>query len=258
MNKNRLLLVAAIFFMAVSVFVVSGCGDLSELLTPTTIDRDEFKPVCKKSLKGKTIYIDFKTASYWYHRYASDLAYTIKDRLIEDVVEDGCFKVQDTYQYRKKYAYKVSVRIANPKIKVSKNGVIKRISATYRIKTYDNRENLIKAKTRDVTYNSPMLTVAVNDSQNELLNNYAYNASVEIRKAVYDSVGMKTASSSQSGGKYKTSAAVNMRSAATTKSKIIRKLSKNTAVNPTGQKKGKWWQVTVKGKKGWVHSNYIH
>ena len=157
-----------------------------ETLKPTKIDRESYKPTCKKEWLGKTIYIDFDTTrSCWDYRYASNLALTIRDRLIEDVVEDGCFHVQDV-RTGKRYSYMVGVTIANPSMQVN-NRTIRHVSAAFRIKTYDSQDNLITAKTRDVKYDSPAFTVSVNNSQDELLENYAYNVSVNIRKEVYES-----------------------------------------------------------------------
>lgn len=235
--------------------LLTGCAgsniDLSELskaLKPTSIERDDSVTECDRAWKGKTIFIDFDTSrSYWRYHYASNLAQSIKDTLIEDIVEDGCFHVQDR-RSRQKYAYRVGVRIGSPFIKAN-NGAIKKISATFRIKTYDSRDNLITAKTRKVKYDAPIFTLTVNDSQEELIENYAHNVAVNIREAVYESL--------KSGKKYRTSAAVNFRSKPSSKGKIIKKLAKNTRVKPTGKKSGKWWQVKAGDKKGWIHSDYI-
>lgn len=166
--------------------MLSGCAELENLLKPTSVERTSYKPVCKKSWKGQTIYIDFETSgSYW--RYASNLAYEIRDQLIEDVVEDGCFHVQDS-RTGAKYAYKVGVRVASPQVSADRQGVISQVSAQFRIKTYDGRDNLVKAMTRDVEYKRPVFVVVSGDSQSKLLSDYASNVSVEIRKLFYASL----------------------------------------------------------------------
>ena len=179
----------ALLWRAVSLSIfalLSGCAELDNLLKPTTVEQTSYKPVCAKSWKGQTIYIDFETSgSYW--RYASNLAYEIRDKLIEDVVEDGCFHVQDR-KTGTNYVYKVGVRVASPQVSANQQGVISQVSAQFRIKTYDNRDNLVKAMTRDVEYKRPMFVVVSGNSQSKLLSNYASNVSVEIRKLFYASL----------------------------------------------------------------------
>jgi len=188
----NLLTIKKLIFLSTPLFLLSGCANMeglsniSNLLKPTTVAQVTFKPVCKKSWHRKTIFIDFKTNhSYW--RYASNLAVQIKDQLMEDVIEDGCFHVQDRNTGRR-YFYKVGVRVANPHILVNQRSIISKVSARYRIKTYDHRGNLVTAMTRDVSYKRPMFVVVTSDSQSELLSNYAHNVSVEIRKAFYKSL----------------------------------------------------------------------
>lgn len=173
--------------LCTSLVLLSGCAELEKIFKPTSVELVSYKPVCKKSWKGQTIYIDFETSgSYW--RYASDLAYQIRDKLIEDVVEDGCFHVQDR-NTGTKYVYKVGVRVASPYVAVDQQDVISAVSAQFRIKTYDSRDNLVKAMTRDVEYKRPIFVVVSGDSQSKLLSNYANNVSVEIRKLFYASLG---------------------------------------------------------------------
>jgi len=154
----------------------------------TKVKREVYKPKCKKRWKGKTIYIDFDTTTYWRYSFASGLSTQIKEQLIEDTVNDRCFNVQDygSGYNKKKYYYRVKVIIARPIIKARK-GVIKSISARFKLKIYNRHNNVIASKTRDVKYKAPSITVNVNDSQEKLLENYCYNVSVKIRKAMYQS-----------------------------------------------------------------------
>lgn len=243
-------------FVSLSFFLFSACAELEKIFKPTSVERDTYQPECKRSWKGKTIYIDFRTNSYyWNHRYASGLAAGIRDKLIEDIVEDGCFNVQDT-RSRRNYLYKVSVRITSPRIRV-RNRIIQHVSAAFRVKTYDSRNNLITAKTRRVKYDAPQFVMAINNSQEELLENYAYNVSIRIRKSIYQSFGGRAKNLATTSGKYKTTRTINFRSGPSTKTLIIMKLPKNTPVHPTGKTKGRWWQVEAKGERGWLHSKYI-
>lgn len=186
-------LLLSMILMAATAFIFSGCetnmAKVKDMMKPTSIEREKYNPPCKKSWKGKTIYIDFDTTASWYYSYASGLSAQIRDQLIEDVVDNGCFKVQDYGSgYRGKgFNYRVHVVIARPKIRM-KNKVIRDISATYRIKIYNKNNNLIKAKTSAVKYKAPSLVVSSGDSQQKLLENYAYNVSVAIRKAMYTSL----------------------------------------------------------------------
>ncbi|POR04161.1 hypothetical protein AU468_04085 [Alkalispirochaeta sphaeroplastigenens] len=167
--------------------VLSSCESLSEIFKPTEIERVEYVPTARPEWEGQTIYIDFEVAGgIWRYSYASGLSQSIRDQLIEDIVSDGIFKVQDR-RTGADYMFKTEVRIANPVIQVSDNDVIRSISATFRIRTYDRNDNLVTAKTRDVRYDAPSFTVTVNDSQQKLVENYAYNAAQEIRQAVYES-----------------------------------------------------------------------
>jgi hypothetical protein len=180
----------SLIILFTSLVFFPSCASLNKVLAgikPTGVERVSFKPTCKPSWKGKTIYIDFDTNSgIWYHSFASNLSQNIRDQLIEDVVEDGCFHIQDI-STGMRYSYKVGVIIANPLIRVSGRNVIQSIQANFRIKTYDGNNNLITAMTRPVKYVAPSLTITINDSQDELLANYAYNVSVDIRKTVYAS-----------------------------------------------------------------------
>ena len=197
-RNNSIILLKKIkqFFLLMPFLLLSGCAnmgslsDISNLLKPTSVDQVTYTPVCEKSWIGKTVFFDFETNhSYW--QYASDLAEQIKDQLIEDVVEDGCFHVQDR-STGAHYAYKVGIRIFNPHVSVDRQRVISQVSAQFRIKTYDRKDNLVKAITRDVSYKRPMFAVVVGDSQSKLLSNYANNVSVEIRKLYYKRASCKT------------------------------------------------------------------
>jgi len=179
--------------MASAAVIFTGCetnmAKVKDMLKPTSIEREKYNPSCKKSWKGKTMYIDFDTTASWYYSYASGLSAQIRDQLVEDVVDNGCFKVQDYGSgYRgKNFDYRVHVVVARPKITMQRN-VIRKISATYRIKIYNKNNNLIKAKTSAVKYDAPSLVVSSGNSQQVLLENYAYNVSVAIRKAMYTSL----------------------------------------------------------------------
>ncbi len=70
-------------------------------------------------------------------------------------------------------------------------------------------------------------------------------------------LGAITTAPDKSGGGFHTSARVNFRGAPSTKAPILRSLPKGTPVVPTGQKRGKWWEVDVGGQTGWLHSNFI-
>ncbi|SIQ41029.1 hypothetical protein SAMN05920897_108102 [Alkalispirochaeta americana] len=182
--RGRLLV--ALIFLA-GALVLSSCETLSEMFQPTEIERVEYVPTAKPEWEGQTIYIDFEVASgIWRYNYASGLSQSIRDQLIEDVVSDGIFNVQDR-RTGADYMFKTEVRIANPVIQVSDNDVIRSISATFRVRTYDRDDNLVTAKTREVRYDAPSFTVTVNDSQQKLVENYAYNAAQEIRQIVYES-----------------------------------------------------------------------
>jgi hypothetical protein len=172
------------------LITLPGCDSINKFLKsikPTSIERVNYSAMCKKHWKGKTIFIDFDTNyGIWYNHYASNLTENIKDNLIEGIVDDGCFHIQDRLT-NAKYSYKAGVRIANPRIRTTSRGSITSISANFRIKTYDQRGNLITAKTRKVDYDSGMIKITINNSDEELVDNFAYNASVAIRKTVYES-----------------------------------------------------------------------
>lgn len=252
--KKGLLRLITLTSIIMSIIFLSGCVELMALLKPTNIDRISYDPECEKAWEGKTVYIDFDVnRSYWSYRYASNLAYDIRDKLIEDVVNDGCFHVTDK-NIRRNFAYRVGVHISNPRIRTSKGGFIDSVSARFRIKTYDNKNNLVKAPSRKIKYERPSFVVKSGNSQEDLLDSYTHNVSVEIRKMFYESLRDNVSNRSRF---FKTSAAVNFRSGPSSKTKILMKLAKNTRIYPTGKKKGKWRQVKAKGKKGWLHSNYI-
>ena len=248
---------ATLITIILSVALFSGCAQLQELLpAPTNVDRDIYQPECKSSWKNKTVFIDFNTTHYyWRHEYATSLATDIRDKLMEEIVDDGCFNVQDT-RSSTKYYYKIGIRIGSPSILVKK-GVLNKISAKFRIKTYDGKNNIIKAASRTVEYERPAFVVVVNDSQEELLENYTSNVSTRIREAFYQSIGGKAKNKTVASGKYQTTAAVNFRTGPSTKTLVIEKLRKKTSIYPTGKKKGVWWQVEVNGEKGWLHKKFI-
>ncbi len=170
------------------IMSLTGCAEFKKMFKVTKVQREEYKPKCKKHWKGKTIFIDFDTTTYWSYSYASGLSTKIKEQLIEDTVEDGCFNVQDygSGYNRQKYYYRVKVVIARPVIRAQK-GVIRSISARFKLKIYNSKNNIVASKTRDVKYKAPAVTINVNNSQDELLENYCYNVSVQIRKAMYKS-----------------------------------------------------------------------
>jgi len=164
------------------ILVLAGCASLQEALKPTAIEEVNYKPVAKPAWK------DFRYSDvYWRYDFAANLSERIRDGLVEGLVEDKIFKVQDK-PTGAKYLYKVGIDITNPLIQVSSAGTIQHMSATFRIKTYDAKDNLITAKTRDVVYDAPMVTIAVNNSQDKLLNAYIHNASEDIRKTFYESL----------------------------------------------------------------------
>ncbi len=162
-------------------------ASVSDAFKPTSIEKISYKAVCKPEWKGKTVFIDFDVnRTWWGFGYGSTLAYSIRDKLMEDVVEDGCFKVQDK-KTGQKYAYKIGITIGNPVVDVS-NNVINNVSGEFRIKTYDHADDLITAKSRDVAWKRPFFVIAINDSQQQLLKDYSYNASVSIRQTFYESL----------------------------------------------------------------------
>lgn len=173
------------------LLTLGGCASMASLqdaLKPTAIEKVDYKPTAKPAWKGKTIFVDFDYSSvYWRYDFAANLSQQIRDSVIEGLVEDKIFKVQDRVTAGK-YFYRVEIRIASPVIKLRSGSTIDSISATFRIKIYDASNNLITAKTRDVRYDAPMLTVSVNNSQQTLLDNYIHNAGEEIRKTFYESL----------------------------------------------------------------------
>lgn len=183
--------IALLGFMSVAL-ILGSCA--------TTIDKKNFKLKCKRGWKGKNIFIDFDTNAMWGDWQASaDITSRIRDQLIEDVVEDQCFNIYDggSGGARGAYLFKVSIKVANPRVfyretaygrGVGYDRPIDRIYATFRIKTYDSVNRVITAKSREVEYKSPMLVVTVNDSQRELVSNYAHNASQAIRQEFYKSL----------------------------------------------------------------------
>lgn len=182
-----------LIIILVGIVLLNGCvsvrESLAEMFKPTTIERVHYEPVGKPEWEGQTIYIDFDAGySSWYYDFASNLSTDIRDSLIEDIIEDQIFNVQDRVKQSAKYLYKIDVNIDNPKIGTTNSNIIKTISATFRIKIYDSKDNLITSKKREVRYDAPALTVSVNDSQQTLLNNYVYNASQEIRRSIYESL----------------------------------------------------------------------
>lgn len=183
-SLKTLFLIALLSFS----FSLTGCAQLKEMFKVTKVKREVYKPKCKRHWKGKTIYIDFDTRTYWRYSYASGLSTKIKEQLIEDTIEDKCFNVQDygSGYNRKKYYYRVKVRVASPLIRAHK-GVIRSISAKFKLKIYNRYNNIVASKTRVVKYKAPAVTINVNNSQEELLENYCYNVSVQIRKAMYKS-----------------------------------------------------------------------
>lgn len=54
-----------------------------------------------------------------------------------------------------------------------------------------------------------------------------------------------------------TVSALNLRAGPNTGAPVIATLDEGTAVTPTGQKRGAWWQVEANGSQGWVSSDYI-
>lgn len=186
--RKSIMFFSGSFVLALCLISLTGCAGLAEMLKPTTVERVDYKPVAKPEWKDKTIYIDFDSNyGIWSNMYASELSQNIKDDLIESVVEDKIFHVQDK-QTSAKYLYKIEVRIANPVITTSSSGVIQSISASFRIKSYDAKDNLVIAKTREVRYEAPMLTVTTSGSQQKLIDNYIHNASQGIRETLYESL----------------------------------------------------------------------
>lgn len=169
--------------------LLAGCETLKEVLKPTTIERVEYEPTAKPEWEGQTVYIDFdNNYSLWSNSYMSGLSESIRDQLIEAVIEDQIFKVQDKRTTGTEYLYRIEVRISNPVISTSSSGVIQSISASFRIKTYDSSDNLVIAKTREVRYDSPAFTVSTGNSQRQLVDDFAYNAFQEIRQIMYESL----------------------------------------------------------------------
>ncbi|WP_440995723.1 SH3 domain-containing protein [Arhodomonas sp. SL1] len=60
-------------------------------------------------------------------------------------------------------------------------------------------------------------------------------------------------------GVYRTATSLNLRSGANGDAPVLATLTEGTAVVPTGERQGDWWQVQVQdtGRNGWVHSDYI-
>jgi hypothetical protein len=188
MRRNNVVKFLVGGLLLASAVFLSGCASLQEALKPTAIEEVNYKPVAKSAWKGASISIDFRYSNvYWRYDFAANLSERIRDGLVEGLIEDKIFKVQDK-PTGAKYLYKVGIDIASPSIQVSSAGTIQHMSATFRIKIYDAKDNLITAKTRDVVYDAPMVTIAINNSQEKLLNNYIHNAAEDIRKTFYESL----------------------------------------------------------------------
>ncbi len=187
-KMSALRTLAATTLAAVACLAVSGCESLGEAMKPTAVERVTYKPVAKPEWKDQTIFIDFDVnTNIWGSEVASSLSLNIRDKLIEGTVEDKIFHVQDQ-NTGAKYLYRIWIVIADPVITVSANGVIQGISATFRIKSYDKKGNLVTAKTREERYKAPSFTVASGDSQRKLLDDFAHNAAEGIRQTMYESL----------------------------------------------------------------------
>lgn len=172
--------------LSVVLIGLTGCQSLKNTFKPTTIERITYKPEAKSEWKDQTIFIDFDVRkNAWRGATASSLSTNIRDQLIEGVVEDKIFHVQDQ-NTGARYLYRIWIEIADPVISVSSNGVIEGISATFRIKSYDEKGNLVTAKTRVEQYKSPAFTVSINDSQRKLLDDFAHNAAEGIKQTMYE------------------------------------------------------------------------
>ncbi len=190
MNKRigTLRALAAMVALSAAFLAATGCESLAEAMKPTAVERVAYKPEAKPAWKGQTIFIDFDVnTNVWGSEVASELSFNIRDTLVEKVVEDKIFHVQDK-NTGAKYMYRIWIVIADPVITASRNGVIQGISATFRIKTYDKKGNLVTAKTREERYKAPAFTVATGDSQRKLLNDFAHNAAEGIRQTMYESL----------------------------------------------------------------------
>lgn len=176
----------AVTALSVVTIGLMGCETLKNTFKPTAIERVTYKPEPKSEWKDQTIFIDFDVRkNAWRGQGANSLSMNIRDKLIEGVVEDNIFHVQDQ-NTGARYLYRIWIDIADPEISFSSNGVIEGISATFRIKSYDKNGNLVTAKTREERYKSPAFTVSINDSQRKLLDDFAYNAAEGIRQTMYE------------------------------------------------------------------------
>lgn len=187
--RNRMAMAALCIACVVSTLGSCAGFDLQEILKPTKIEKVTYKPTAKPKWKGQTVYIDFEsTSGIWYYAFASNLNNRIRENLVEGMVDDKIFTIKDK-RITKGFMYRIEVRIANPKIVVAKKtDVIRSMSATFRIKIYDAKNNLIASKMRDVSYNAPTIAVSVGNSQDELVSNYAWNSAQEIRQLIYESL----------------------------------------------------------------------
>ncbi|MBK3496738.1 C40 family peptidase [Viridibacillus sp. YIM B01967] len=93
--------------------------------------------------------------------------------------------------------------------------------------------------------------------------NTASAESLTSTNEVHKSTAITTVASSTAtkiSGKYKTTAALNMRKSASTKSKVILTAKKGAIVKATYKKKVSgttWYKVTYNGKTGWMTSAYL-
>jgi hypothetical protein len=56
---------------------------------------------------------------------------------------------------------------------------------------------------------------------------------------------------------WRTAANLNLRAGPTTDAPVITTLAEGTKVRPIGDEQGKWWEIKVDGKQGWVSKNYL-
>jgi len=87
--------------------------------------------------------------------------------------------------------------------------------------------------------------------------NVTYSGKTGWVHSVYLKAATATPAKAKPAATYKTKAAVNMRAKASMKGKVLKVLPKGKYVGKVKASSGVWRKVTVGGKTGWVHKNYL-
>ncbi len=180
--------VFVIFALLTAFIAVMGCATTDPEPKPAAAARATNGTGPKPEWKGQTLVIDFDVGTnVWGNDAAGGLSPSIKQNLIDGVADDDLFRVQDQGAAAK-YLYKVSIVIADPIITLSNDRKIQGISATFRIKSYDKKGNLVAAKTCGAQRKIPAASVASEDTQRKLLEEFARDAAADIKRTMYESL----------------------------------------------------------------------